>query len=190
MSEQITLEAPQPGWESPPPLPGWLSRRFLEPEEQVLWWQGPPEREGPGRFLDDDLLLIARIGAVVFLVAALSLGSFGVFVGGLLGTLVLVVGLRMIEGDEQRIWNVLTDRRLFTITGRSKTQEYTLAQLLLLAEGNRPDGSRGWPEDRVHDLGQVGPSGAGAKGEGITNLESILAMARMMAQIRKPDGEG
>jgi hypothetical protein len=157
-----------------------LVREFLEPEEQILWWQGPPERDGLEKVLDHEAVMLVCFGVIVFVLAGLALGPLGVFSGAVLGIGVLVIALRVIEKAERRTWDVLTDRRLFTVTGRTKIREYDLAQLLLLTEGPSPDGP-------AVDLSKVGPIDMGAKGDAITDLESIRAMARALAQIRKPE---
>jgi hypothetical protein len=182
MSEHVTLEPPPPAWEPPPPLPAWLARRFLEPEEQLLWWQGPPEGKGLERLLDDKVLLTAGFAVLVFVLAGLALGPLGLFSAGILGLGVLVVSLRVSEKLERRTWDVLTDRRLFTVTGRTKVREYDLVDLLLLAEGLLPDKP---PEA----LSKAGPIAHGAKVDAITDLESIRAMARLLARIRQGNSD-
>jgi len=86
MSEHVTLDAPAAA-PSPPALPDWLRRMFLEPNEQVAWWQGPTLRPWRAWFQthQDRLIGAAFISMFVLPSAGMFVGQGGAFFGACFG---------------------------------------------------------------------------------------------------------
>jgi len=84
-------------------------------------------------------------------------------------------------GDKYR-WQILTDRRLFVVVGRKKTEEFDLALLRKLLGPVGSDGGQPASE-QVIDLSKVGAIGGSS--QGVTDLASVLAMAKLAQQIQE-----
>jgi hypothetical protein len=182
MSEHVTLDAPAPSPPLPPP-PGWLRRKFLDPNEQVIWWQGPTLRPWRAWFeTHQDRLFLAAWGATFLLPNAIwFVGPGGAFFGACFGVgLLMAVALIAGAGDKFR-WQILTDRRLLVVVGQKKTEEFDLALLRQLLGSAGAAGALPASE-QVIDLSKVGAIGGSS--QGVTDLASVLAMAKLMQQVQ------
>jgi hypothetical protein len=188
MSEHVTLVAPAAPPSPPlPALPDWLRRLFLDPNEQIIWWQGPTLRPWREWFqTHQDRMMMASFGVTMLLpLVGLFIGPAGFFFGGCFGVgLLVTVALIGGSGDKYR-WQVLTNRRLFVVVGRKKTEEFDLALLRQILSSMGSAGSQPASE-QVFDLGKVGASAGAATGpsHGVTDLASVLAMAKLVQQVQ------
>jgi hypothetical protein len=151
-------------------------KRFLHPDEKVLWWIGP--RETPWQeWVGDHVPVLFGIGFTGFFVLPfLGMGlcyllhlppGAGFFFGGILGGASMTLGGALAGPAEKRTWHVITTGRLLVIQGRKKTQDHDLAFLRRFL-ATLPANAESAPR----------------QSEGITDLASILAMARSLEQMQ------
>jgi len=187
--EHVTLNAPAaPTLPAPAAPPNWLRKTFLDPAEHVVWWQGPPLAAWREWFLTHhDRLIMAAFGCTfLFPIVGMFLGPAGFFFGGCLGVVLLTtVSLSGGPTDKYR-WQILTNRRLFVVVGRKKTEEFDLALLRQLL-GSMGSAGALPANEQVIDLGKLGASGSAAKGssQNVTDLASVLAMAKLVQQVQE-----
>jgi hypothetical protein len=186
MPEHVTLGPPAAPADPPAPNPpAWLRQKLLDPNEQVIWWQGPTEGRWQEWFKNQEgwLVPLTILGFFVFPLIGLFRGPGGFVVGSLLA-IGLIAAVQFVVGPaDKHKWLVLTNRRLFTVLGRKKTDEFDLALLRQLLASAAPPAMPS--NDQVFDLGKLGlPEGAAqGKSEGVTDLASVLAMAKLVQQM-------
>jgi hypothetical protein len=180
MSEHVTTEAPPP---AVPPVPAWLRRRFLDPGEPVAWWQGPKERGWKAWLKDHEgpLFIPVYLSFFVCTLAGMPFGPAGFVLGVGLSLCLIAAFVTVVGNSEKHKWIVITDRRLFVVTGRKKTEEFDLALLRrLLGTLRSPPATPA--SKHVLDLGKVGTRNEPS--QNVTDLASVLAMAKLMQQVQ------
>jgi len=181
MSEHVTIQAPPPT--AAPVVPDWLRQRFLAPGEPVVWWQGPTEGRWQEWIKNNEqpVMLGAVLCGTGCTLGGMLLGAITFLLGFVLCVGLLLTATFILTSAEKHKWQVITDRRLFVVTGRKKTEEFDLALLRqLLGAIGTPAASPA--SEQVIDLGKVGAIGGSS--QSVTDLASVLAMAKLLQQVQ------
>ena len=174
-----------------PPLPTWLARRLLHPDEQVTWVRGPRFNPSWERHVTHVRLFLAALvlGAILsaagWLFNELAPGAVLVCI---LISIAIVVGSIMVLGLCCGYFTrlVVTNSRVLILQGYEVCRSWGVKQLprSMLRYGRREDGETGPTVDLEAMKAMLGGSP-----DGYADAKAILAFGKTLGQIKaREDG--
>jgi hypothetical protein len=182
--DTLNLRLPNSATEYPP-LPWWLARRRLRPDEKVTWVCGPQRQPSWERFITHPLLLLFGLGlAGLTVVLGWLIAGRGTvpMVPGLLGLVILfgsVIFLALANAHFTRL--VVTDARLLILQGYEVVRAWKIDDLprSLIRYGMRGRGE----ESRAIDLDALKTMLGGASDK-FAESKTILKFGKHLDRIR------
>lgn len=176
-----------------PPLPPWVARRLLRPDERVTWVYGPRFNPSWERYVTHIGLFIGALvlGALLILAGRLVAGSWGempvwpplVAAGLLFGSIVM---LGVANGYFTRL--VVTDARLVIVQGYEVCRTWRIDDLPRRLVRYRDDGSDADAGPSI-DLDAM-KTMLGTASDQFADAKAILAFGKTLGQIRRREDDG
>jgi hypothetical protein len=173
-----------------PPLPWWLQRRLLRPDEKVTWILGPRLNPGWERFVTHPLLFVFALGFAVLVVAlGLLITGFKTLpiAAGLIGLFIVFGSVFLLALSNAYFTRlVVTDARLLILQGYEICRAWKIDDLprSLIRYGMRGRG----PESRAIDLDALKTMLGGASDK-FAESKTILKFGKHLDRIRSGDDD-
>jgi hypothetical protein len=169
-----------------PPLPAWLERRILDPEEEITWVRGPWQGPWWERYATHPLLILGALAVGGACVAGARLmvedwSEMSPLPG--LAAIILFIGTIFVTGISAGFFTrlVVTDFRVMIVQGREVCRVWDLDDLPYSLIRYTPR-KRGEPT-RTIDLDAV-KTLFGQTSNQIVDSRSILAFGKQLDQIK------
>jgi hypothetical protein len=181
---------PQYAWRHPP-LPGYLVRRLLRPDEQVTWVRGPKHNPWWEPYATHPVLFVIALalGALCIGVGRLVAGEWAKMPAwALLPAMALVFGSVYVLGISNAYFTrlVVTDMRLFIVQGYEVCKCWNIDQLpLKLIRYRRRAGGL---EVRSIDLDALQTMFGGVSDQ-VMDAKTIRMFGKQLDQIQSEDPE-